>query len=224
MDAAGRRSCRWVTTASAAAYLRGRVKRRRWDKPSILKALRAARRQRGAAALSWRALATRNRPLVAAATYHFGSLASALTAAGIDAKATSRKPIWTKDRVIRAIKHARRKGRDLSWGATIARPGPLRRAAFAGKRLFGSWARALHVAGVDIDEWRRYYHWDRHTVAFDLRQRKANGDAMNSGAVQADEPALHAAAIRYFKTFDAALKAAKLDPARVRVRKKVRRR
>lgn len=192
--------------------------RRRWTPQSITAALRKVRRRQGLTALSWRALARKDRSLLSAATYHYGSLAAALRSAGVQPAAASRKPIWTKDRVIQTLKAARRRGTDLSWSAAIRRPGPLRRAAFAGKRLFGSWARALNVAGVDIDEWRRYYHWDRATVAFDLRQRHANGEPMNSGAVQQDEPALHAAAIRHFKTFDAALRAARIEPRKVRVR------
>ena len=42
--------------------------------------------------------------------------------------------------------------------------------------------------------------------------------ALNSGALQADDPGLHAAASRYFGSYDAALQAAKINPARVRRR------
>ncbi len=42
---------------------------------------------------------------------------------------------------------------------------------------------------------------------------------MNSGAVQRDDPGLHAAAVRHFAGYDQALRAAKLDPDKVRRRK-----
>ena len=42
---------------------------------------------------------------------------------------------------------------------------------------------------------------------------------MNSGGLQKDDPGLHAAAIRYFGNYPAALKAAKFDPAQLRERR-----
>lgn len=194
----------------------------RWERATILEELK--RRRRRKLTLAHRALAEVNRSLLAAAVHHFGSYPAALTAAGIDAKTVRRRPLWTKDRIIRAIKAARKAKRDLCWSCVIKRGGPLSRAAFAAIRpgMFGSWARALQVAGVDADDYRRYRAWDRESVAFDLKQRYADDDAVNSGAVQAEDPGLHAAAVRYFGSFDLALRAARLKPAKVRVRAKKR--
>ena len=191
----------------------------RWDRSTIMAELKRRRKRR--LTLAHRALAEANRPLLAAAIHHFGSYAAALTAAGIDAKQVRRRPLWTKDRIIKAIKAARRLKRDLCWSCVVKRGGPLSRAAFAAIRpgMFGSWARALQVAGVDADDYRRYRAWDRESVAFDLKQRYADDEAVNSGAVQAEDPGLHAAAVRYFGSFDDALRAARLQPKKVRVRR-----
>ena len=43
---------------------------------------------------------------------------------------------------------------------------------------------------------------------------------MNSGTLQSQDAALHAAAVRYFGNYDAALKAAKFEPGRLRQRRK----
>ena len=89
--------------------------RMRWTTQSIVKALRA--RKRRGEAVSWRGLATADRALLSAATYHFGSLKAALSAAGIDYDDVAKRPRRTKDRIIQTLKAARRKGKDLSWGA-----------------------------------------------------------------------------------------------------------
>ena len=43
--------------------------------------------------------------------------------------------------------------------------------------------------------------------------------AASSGALQRDEPGLHAAAVRHFGSYDGALRAARLDPDKLRQRR-----
>jgi hypothetical protein len=54
---------------------------------------------------------------------------------------------------------------------------------------------------------------------FELRGRAKDHEPLNSGAVQRDNPGLHAAAVRHFASYDAALRAARLDPQTVRARR-----
>lgn len=152
--------------------------------------------------------------LLSAAVYHFGSYRTALEKAGINYGQVIQRPRWNKPRIIAMIKKARRDGEDLHWGAVSRRRDDLGRAAFAAlqPRLFGRWDRALAAAGLDADEIARYRSWDRNTVVFELRARAQNDEPLNSGAVQKDDPGLHAAAVRYFGTFDKALQGAKFDP------------
>jgi hypothetical protein len=191
---------------------------KRWTPSLILKALTARHRRRGK--MGHRALLASDRPLLAAAIFHFGTYRKAIEAAGIDFESILGRPVWTKERVIAQIKKARRARRDLCWAAVMKKADPLRRAAFAGMRLFGSWARTLQAAGIDEDDFRRHRTWDRASIAFDLRQRHADGDPVNSAAVQQDDAGLYSAAIRYFSSYDHALKAARLAPSKIRVRKK----
>ena len=191
-----------------------------WDKPQILAALKKLHKQ--GKELSYTQLARTHQPLVSAAAYHFGSYRDAVAKAGIDYSEVVRRPRWTKQEIIRLIKQARRAGEDLHWSAVTKRGDELGRAAFASlqKRLFGSWDRALHGAGLDADDISQYRKWDKSSIVFELKSRSRESEPLNSGAVQKEDPGLHAAAVRHFGTYDSALRAAKVDPAKIRQRKR----
>jgi hypothetical protein len=190
-----------------------------WTKSQILQKLR--RLHRAGKQVSYNAMCRRMQSLVSAAAYHFSSYRKAVQKAGIDYAEVTRRPHWTKQRVIQAIKRAKRNGEDLYWGAVSSRRDDLGRAAFAAlqKRLFGRWDRALQAAGLDADEIARYRRWDRNSIIYELRSRAQDGEALNSGSIQQSDPGLHAAAVRRFGSYDGALRAAGLDPARHRRRK-----
>jgi hypothetical protein len=190
-----------------------------WDKPRIKAELK--RLHRSGANLSYNALAKKKQSLVSAAAYHFGSYRAAVEAAGVDYAEISRRPRWTKQNIIQLIKQAKRSGEDLHWSAVTRRRDELGKAAFASlqPRLFGRWDRALSAAGLDADDVSKYRKWDRNTVAFELRARAQDDEPLNSGAIQQDDSGLHAAAVRHFGTYDAALRAARVDPLDVRRRR-----
>src|SRR5688572_20898178 len=190
-----------------------------WTKDEIIKALRKL--HKSGTDLSYNALARRRQALVSAAAYHFGSYRKAVERAGIGYDSVVRRPRWSKPLIIRFIKEARRRDEDLHWSAVTRRRDDLGKAAFAAlqPRLFGSWDRALHGAGLDADEINRYRKWDKQTIVWELRARSRDHEPLNSGAIQRDDPGLHAAAVRHFTTYDAALRAAKLDPEKVRERR-----
>jgi hypothetical protein len=192
----------------------------KWDKPAIVKKIKQL--HRAGRDLSYNAMTRRFQPLLSAAAYHFGSYRAAVHKAGVDYGEVTRRPQWTRQRIIALIKRARRNDEDLHWSAVTQRGDELGRAAFAAlqRRLFGSWARALHAAGLHADEVGLYRAWDRPTVAWELRERYRGGDPVNSGELQKDDPSLHAAAVRYFGAFDGALKAARINPNKVRRRRR----
>jgi len=171
--------------------------------------------------LSYNAMTRKNQSLVSAAAYHFGSYSRAVTRSGIDYTAVTRRPRWSKATIIAQIKEAKRKGIDLHWSSVTQRRDELGKAAFASlqPRLFGKWERALASAGLDSEEVCRYRKWDQNSVVSELKELSSNGQELNSGALQAQDPGLHAAAVRHFGSYDTALRAAKLDPSQVRRRK-----
>jgi hypothetical protein len=191
-----------------------------WNKAAILEELR--RLHKSGKDLSYNVMAARKQALVSAAAYHMGSYRRAVQLAGIDYASITRRPRWTRARIIALIKAARRRGEPLHWAAVSSRRDELGRAAFASlqPRLFGRWDRALTAGGLDADQISRYRHWDRNTISFELKSRVRDNEAVNSGALQAQDPGLHAAAVRHFGNFDAALRSARLEPDQIRRRKK----
>ena len=191
-----------------------------WDKSEILQTLKKLHKE--GKDLSYTQLAKRMQPLVSASAYHFGSYRSAVEKAGIAYEEVVRRPRWTKQHIIKLIKQAKRDGDDLHWSAVTKRGDELGRAAFASlqKRLFGSWDRALHGAGLDADEISQYRKWDKNGIVFELKGRFREKEPLNSGAVQKEDPGLHAAAVRHFGSYDNALRAAKVDPAKIRRRQR----
>lgn len=190
-----------------------------WDKPQILKALKKL--YKDGDDLSYNALAARQQSLVSASAYHFGSYRSAVEKAGIPYAEVVRRPRWTKAAIIKLIKEAKRRDDDLHWSAVTKRRDELGKAAFASlqPRLFGSWDRALTASGLDADDVNRYRKWDKDSIVSELRSRGRDHEPLNSGALQQEEPGLHAAAVRHFGSYDAALRAAKLDPDKLRQRR-----
>jgi hypothetical protein len=190
-----------------------------WTKERIVAELKSLFKK--GADLSYNKLARRNQALVSAAAYHFKSYRTAIEKAGIDYAEIARRPRWTKQRVISLIKQARRKDQDLNWASVTRRRDDLGKAAFAAiqGRLFGSWDRALTAAGLDSDDVSRYRRWNKSTIVYELKARAADGEDLNSGSVQREDPGLHAAALRYFGSYDVALRAAKISPGKVRKRK-----
>jgi hypothetical protein len=189
-----------------------------WDKERILQKLKQLHKSRKD--LSYNALCRTMQPLLSAAAYHFGSYRKAIEKAGIDYASIIRRPRWTKQAIIKLIKDAKRKNQDLHWSAVTKRRDELGKAAFASlqPRLFGRWDRALSAAGLDADDVARYRKWDKNSIVFELKARSQNEDPLNSGALQQEDPGLHAAAVRHFGSYDGALQAAKLNPADVRQR------
>jgi hypothetical protein len=186
-----------------------------WDKTRILQTLRKL--HKSGAELSYNLMAAKNQALVSAAAYHFNSYRKAVEKAGIDYSTVIRRPCWDRATIIKLIKAAKRTGEDLHWSAVTKRRDELGRAAFAAlqPRLFGSWDRALTASGLDADEISRYRRWNKESIVYELRARAREHEPLNSGALQSTDPGLHAA----FGSYDEALRAARLDPQKVRRRK-----
>ncbi|MCC6423644.1 MAG: hypothetical protein IT447_09230 [Phycisphaerales bacterium] len=189
-----------------------------WDKQRIVRTIKQL--YRAGKKLSYNAMTRSNQPLLSAAAYHFGSWRKAIESADIDYAQVLRRPRWTRQLIIKLIKTARRNGEDLNWSAVTRRRDELGKASFASlqPRLFGTWDRALHAAGLDAADVSCYRRWSRNDILFDLREMHQAREPLNSGTIQRDDPGLHAAAVRYFGSYDDALKAARIKPDAVRLR------
>ena len=191
-----------------------------WTKDTIVEQLKAL--HEADHPLSYNKLARTHQSLVSAAAYHFGSYRAAVEAAGIDYAQITRRPRWTKQRIVGLIRAAGDAGEDLHWSAVTRRKDELGKAAFASlqPRLFGRWDAALTAAGLDAADISRYRRWGEPTILEELARRRQAGEPLNSGALQKADPGLHAAAVRYFGGFEDALRAAQIDPADHRRRRR----
>jgi hypothetical protein len=69
-----------------------------WTKDEIVKAVKKLYAQ--GRDLSYNAMAARQQALVSAAAYHFGSYRKAVERAGVDYAEVTRRPRWTKPKII----------------------------------------------------------------------------------------------------------------------------
>lgn len=194
-------------------------RRIRWTKESVLDAIRS-RAKRGLKLNHGKAGSS----LSQAAKKLFGSWDQALKAAGIDPNSVRRSRVWTKALVLERITQRRSKRQPLNVTALDdSGAGMLIRAA---TKLFGSWDEALRAAGVDPSEVRLRgsgVSWSKPLVVREIRKRKARGEPLNSRGIRQDEfgNQIFQSGSRLFGSWDAALRAAGLDPEQVKKRKAV---
>jgi hypothetical protein len=172
--------------------------------------------------LSYNRMARHRQGLLAAANYHFGSWAEAVNAAGVDYAADVRRiPKWTRERIIAAIQAAHESGADLSWTSVTSdrRHSAVAYAAIR-ENQFGSWDAALAAAGIDPGDIRRYEAWNEDKICRRIKARRKSGAALNSKAMQDEDPKLFNAALNYFGGWDKALGAAGIDAAKVYKRRR----
>ncbi len=191
----------------------------RWTRDQIIRMLRRLHRE--GCELAHNSMCRQNQALVSACNYHFKSYRRAILMAGLDYEEIRKKPYWTRQRIVKVLKAARREGLDLSWRAVSKRRDELGLAAMAAvhPHCFGHWPEALSAAGFDPDRLARYRRWTREQVVLTLRQRRNGGQPVNSKSIQDDIPGLYRAAGRHFGSFDQALRAARINPDVVRQRR-----
>lgn len=131
---------------------------------------------------------------------HFGRWSKTLLAAGVQTTIRCR---WSKRLVIEAIVARQQRGEALSKTWTEDKL-----LFAAATRHFGSWTDAMRAAGFEAIARER---WDRRRVLERLQAWASR--CGNRGLYKAD-PNLVAAAIRFFGSYDAALKAAGLESSR----------
>jgi len=162
---------------------------------------------------------------------YFGSWNNALKAAGFDPikiqKHTSLQHLRYPDKqsVLKAMKRRNEKGRFMNYGGLAYgsdRDNPLLERA---SKFFGSWDSALKAAGLDPIEihrqaiLRRCRYPDKESVVKVMKQRVKEGRFINHRGLafghDQDLPLLNRA-LEFFGSWDSALKAAGLDPVKVR--------
>lgn len=184
------------------------LRRPRWTKAGIVKAIKAAKRR--GFDLNWSSVTRRRDELGKAAFASlqkrlFGRWEKALSAAGLNAAEVNRYRKWTKPTIAKEIKSLHRKGSDVSSGAMQKTDPGLHAAAV---RYFKRYDLALLSAGIDPEKVRHRRKWDRSEVTSEIKHVGRSGKNLSDTSIRKTDPALYGAAVRLFGSYIAARKAA----------------
>jgi hypothetical protein len=144
---------------------------------------------------------------------HFGSWRAAVEAAGIDYDAVKRgEQVWSRDRIVRAIRDATARGEDLLSSSFKDRHKKLYSAACA-RRYFGGWRKAIEAAELSYDQIRSDHFWGRPKIMATIQEMARRGESLNWSAIEQSNPSLYRAARRKenFGSWQGALREAGVD-------------
>ncbi len=147
--------------------------------------------------------------LYQAATRIFGTWRNAVMAAGITPNKAGADDRWPATRVVAAIRALSRRRRPPRAHELKKQYGSLVRAA---RRVFGSWSKAIAIAGVDPLKLRASPPWTKDRIIEAILMRALRNESLRSHSVR--PKSLSSAGIRVFGSWGQALAAAGLDPKR----------
>jgi hypothetical protein len=123
---------------------------------------------------------------------------------------------WTAGMVVRHIKRISFK-MPLNSKAVCESHPDLHAAA---QRVFGSWGDAVHAAGFDYSEVRRYRSWSKSEVIAEIRRLHERNADLASSHIQKTNRRLYHAAVRRFGSWENAIIGAGIEYARIRKSRK----
>ena len=203
--------------AGVAPTTPGRRRVYRWTRDRLIAELRLLHKT--GQELSPSAMQKSHSGLESSVRHHFGTYRKGLEAAGIDhEKLFLRQQRWNRSTVIDELRRLHRAGRNL-------RPAPMlkskdRQFYAVVRQHFRTWWAGLEAAGIDRRSLPRPGHaiWSQERVVEALKRRQAEGKPLYYSGVDKTDRRLGNAIRHYFEAHDAALQAAGIDPARVRLR------
>jgi len=152
----------------------------------------------------------RNYPALAyAGRKYYGSWEKSIRAAGLNYESIRRKCFWSRKEIVAQIRGLKAAGEALNVSAAEKTHGGLVGAAAV---YYGSWREAIKAAGYDYAKIKRQKEWSKAEIASEIKRMRAQGLELGTTIpVRKRYRTLHAAAVRYFGSWAAAMKAAKLE-------------
>ncbi len=179
---------------------------KKWSKEEVIRTIREMYRRKEP--LNTGSVVRQHPTLAYAARRYVGGWAAAVNAAGLNYERFRQKRVWNRSKVIAQIKELHAAGEPLHVSHVERSHGGLVGAATA---HFGSWARAIEAAGLDYSRIRRQRAWSKASVLDEVRRMHQQGMALATTAeVRRRYRTLHAASVRYFGSWAAAVKRAGL--------------
>lgn len=86
-------------------------------------------------------------------------------------------------------------------------------------RIFGSWRNAIEACGIDYSEVKKYREWSAKTVIAEIKKLYKDKKSLNSNHIQNNNRPLYMAALKRFKSWGEAIKAAGINYAKIRLRR-----
>ncbi len=147
--------------------------------------------------------------LAYAARKYLGSWEDAIRAAGLDYSRIRRKYFWSRKKVVERIRELHKAGKPLHVSAAEKLYCGLVGAA---TMYFGSWRNAIRASGLDYTGIKRQKEWSKREIVREIRRVHREGMKLNTTIqVRHQYRNLHASAVRYFGSWAAALRAARLE-------------
>lgn len=177
--------------------------RRRWNRDKIIRHIRELARDH--VLLDATHIRRQYCDLFRAAEKEFPkSWAKALRAAGLDPdEHKQRRGRWDRDKAVAWVRTRVKNGRPI-----LGRDAPRDLLDFVRNRLEASWTEFIESLGIPYPGIKKRRDWNKKTVVKEIRRWKAKGNRMNYAALKAGFQALLIQAKKYFKSWDAARKAA----------------
>jgi arsenate reductase-like glutaredoxin family protein len=185
--------------------------RRKWSAQRVIDTIQKYDKQ--GIALNYGSIRRVDAGLIQAALKQLGSWNKTLIAAGFDPQQTrvNRRP-WTRNEIIDLIRKRYKAG--LPYASYNVDPLP---AEVASRKLFGSWKKAIHSAGVPNPS-SELPIWTKVKIVEHILSRQQANKPLYCYAVAHQHSQLYNAARRYFGNWDSALTEAGIDPQTIRKR------
>ncbi|MDX2226797.1 MAG: hypothetical protein SFY92_06890 [Verrucomicrobiae bacterium] len=189
-----------------------------WNKTDILKEIE---RRRATGEPLYSHFIRKNLPeLMVSALRQFGGWKEAVAAAGLAYHDVRKYKTWTPDTIIREIQRLNAEGMDLSFRSMmLSQNASLVYAAIRPKR-FGSWRRALAMAGLASVEIYRYRSWDDDSIIDEIRRLHRMGTDLSSKKMDETANSLISTARRRFGSWSSALARAGIEYESIRKRRR----
>jgi hypothetical protein len=179
----------------------------RWDRDEVLRQTKALAAK--GVPLNYGNVARQSQGFILAGREHFGSWENVIKELGLDYSKIRRSGFWSRALIVERIQELKKAGKPLHLTFAESNYGGLVSAA---SFYFGSWRVAIRAAGLDYATIRRQKVWSRREVVSEVKRVRRNGMNVSTAVeVCVKYRALHSAAIRYFGSWRAALKAAGLE-------------
>ena len=209
-DAIARRYGKW-TTAMRRARLDPKAYRLnlRWDEADVVAAI--SKRHKAGEVLHGARVEEEAPDLYRAGFGLFGNWGKALAAAGFDPVAHRVPKKWNLDHAAEWVRKAAKLGRSL-----IGIHVPSGLYGSVQPKVPGGWPAFVESLGIPYPGQRHRADWSAAAVLAEIRRRRRSGKPLNCFTVATESQAVTHQARKYFGSWDAALRAAGVDPLSVR--------